>query len=69
VTILGKKLLGVSVMEYGSWMTVLNRNILGQIPSEEMAPEVMTIEEDLSKTTSIDIEASKQVKWRIGFGT
>jgi len=47
-------------MEYGSWMTVLNRNILGQIPSEEMAPEVMTIEE---------IEASKQVKWRIGFGT
>ena len=60
MTILGKKLLGVSVMEYGSWMTVLNRNILGQIPSEEMAPEVMTIEE---------IEASKQVKWRIGFGT
>lgn len=35
----------------------------------EIVPEVIMTEENLSKTGLMAIEASRQVKWRMGLGT
>lgn len=56
-------------MVYDCCTTVSNCNILGYMSSGEIVPEVMMTEENLSKTGLMAIEASRQVKWRTGFGT
>ena len=68
-TIIGKKLLRARVIVYDSCTTVSNCNIFGYISRGEMVPEVITTDENRSKTGLIAMEASRHVKWRTGFGT
>lgn len=56
-------------MLYDSCTTVVKPSILGYISKGEMVPEVIITELKRSKTGLMAIAASRQVKWRMGFGT
>jgi len=48
---------------------VLKPSILGYISRGDIVPEVMMTELKRSKTGLMAMAASRQVKWRMGFGT
>lgn len=48
---------------------VVKPSIFGYISKGEIVPEVIITDENRSKTGLMAIAASRQVKWRIGFGT
>jgi len=56
-------------MTYDSSTVASNPNILGYISNGLKVPLVMTTLENLSKTGLIAKLASRQTKWKTGFGT
>lgn len=66
---MGRKERRARVILYDSCTTVVKPSILGYISKGEMVPEVMITELNRSKTGLMAIAASRQVKWRMGFGT
>ncbi len=48
---------------------MLKPSILGYISRGDIVPEVMMTELKRSKTGLMAMAASRQVKWRMGFGT
>lgn len=65
----GKKQSLVSVMTYDSRTVASKRSIFGYISSGESVPEVMTTDENRSKTGAMASEASRQTRWKTGLGT
>ena len=65
----GRKQLRLSVIAYDSITVQLNRSIFGYMSSGESVPDVMTTDEKRSNTGAMASDASRQVRWNVGFGT